>query len=120
MELADQKTNLIGDTFLSCACVSYYGPFTGTYRNGLVEDWLTSAQELKIPCSLSYSMSRTLGDPVQIREWQNSGLPTDNVSTNNAILVTKGRRWPLMIDPQGQANKWIRKMEEKVGLLDWI
>jgi dynein heavy chain, axonemal len=27
------------------------------------------------------------------------------------VLVTKGRRWPLMIDPQMQANMWIRKME---------
>lgn len=34
------------------------------------------------------------------------------VSTDSAILVTKGTRWPLMIDPQGQANKWIKKMHE--------
>ena len=60
--------------------------------------------ELAIPCSPSYSMIKTLGDPVQIREWQNSGLPSDAVSTNNAILVTKGRRWPLMIDPQMQVT----------------
>jgi dynein heavy chain, axonemal len=116
LELAAQKTDLIGDTFLSCACVSYYGPFTGLYRDTLVDGWLTTARELSIPCSPNYSMIRTLGDPVQIREWQNYGLPSDAVSTNNAILVTKGRRWPLMIDPQMQANKWIRKMEEKAFL----
>jgi hypothetical protein len=32
------------------------------------------------------------------------------------IIVTKARRWPLMIDPQGQANRWIRNMEKEVGL----
>lgn len=33
------------------------------------------------------------------------GLPTDSVSVDNAVMVTSGRRWPLMIDPQCQANK---------------
>ncbi len=44
----------------------------------------------------------------QVREWQINGLPTDRVSTDNAILVTRGKRWPLMIDPQEQAKKWIK------------
>ncbi len=39
------------------------------------------------------------------------GLPTDQQSIENAILATKGVRWPLMIDPQGQANRWIKNME---------
>lgn len=26
-------------------------------------------------------------------------------------MATRGRRWPLMIDPQGQANRWVRAME---------
>lgn len=38
------------------------------------------------------------------------------VSIENAILVTRGRRWPLMIDPQDQANRWIRAKEAKNGL----
>ncbi len=50
----------------------------------------------------------TMGDAVQVREWQINGLPTDRVSTDNAILVTRGKRWPLMIDPQEQAKKWIK------------
>jgi dynein heavy chain len=40
-----------------------------------------------------------LGDPVQIREWNINGLPADNLSTENGIIVTQAKRWPLMIDP---------------------
>lgn len=38
------------------------------------------------------------------------------VSIENAVLVTRGRRWPLMIDPQDQANRWIRQKEVKNSL----
>jgi dynein heavy chain len=49
----------------------------------------------------------------QVREWAIWGLPTDSVSVDNGILTTRGKRWPLMIDPQGQANSWIKAMEAK-------
>lgn len=38
------------------------------------------------------------------------GLPKDENSIENGIIIEKGRRWPLMIDPQGQANKFIKSM----------
>ena len=31
-------------------------------------------------------------------------------------MVTRGKRWSLMIDPQMQANNWIKKMEQENGL----
>ncbi|KAE9139210.1 Dynein heavy chain 6, axonemal [Phytophthora fragariae] len=107
--LAESILALIGDTFLAAACISYYGPFTGGFRQRIVDQWVSQTQALAIPCSPGYSLSTTLGSPVEIREWQLNGLPTDSTSTDNAILVTRGERWPLMIDPQGQANKWIKK-----------
>lgn len=41
----------------------------------------------------------------QVRAWTIAGLPTDNVSVENGIIVSKARRWPLMIDPQGQVRR---------------
>jgi len=50
---------------------------------------------------------------VQIRNWGLHGLPSDAFSVENAIINDKTRRWPLFIDPQGQANKWIKNMEKE-------
>lgn len=53
-----------------------------------------------------------LGEPVTIRSWLLAGLPNDAFSIDNAIIMKAGRRWPLLIDPQGQANKWIKCLEK--------
>lgn len=55
-------------------------------------------------------MRNVLGDDVTIRIWTVAGLPNDNLSIENGIIMFKSRRWPLMIDPQTQANKFIKKL----------
>ncbi|OQR82552.1 dynein heavy chain [Achlya hypogyna] len=108
--LADGVLAMIGDTFLAAASISYYGAFTGSFRQQMVDTWLAECDDRQIPSSgAKYSLAATLGSPVEVREWQLNGLPTDMNSTDNAILATRGERWPLMIDPQGQANKWVKK-----------
>ncbi|KAL3130871.1 hypothetical protein ABBQ38_000200 [Trebouxia sp. C0009 RCD-2024] len=114
--LATRLQLLIGDVFLAAACISYVGPLTGTYRDDLVSGWAQRCQELHVPVSTPFTLQATLATPMSIREWSLQGLPSDSVSMDNAILVTHGRRWPLMIDPQCQANKWVKGMEGKVGL----
>ena len=51
-----------------------------------------------------------------MREWQESGLPTDALSTDNGIFIFNCRRWPLIIDPQGQANKWIKNIGKELNM----
>ena len=66
--------------------------------------WIERCKELEIPVSDDLSLISVLADPYEIRQWNSNGLPRDSVSTENAILVTRGRRWPLMIDPQEQVR----------------
>lgn len=68
---------------------------------------------MNIPCSQQFSLILTLGEPVLIRTWNIFGLPADNFSVENGIIIFSATRWPLMIDPQGQANKWIKAMEKE-------
>ena len=99
---------LVGDVFLSAACISYSGAFTGEYRKQLITKWHALVQEKAVPVSEVFKLRVVMGNEVQVRQWNIHGLPTDDVSVDNGIMVTRGQRWPLMIDPQGQAKKWIK------------
>ncbi|XP_040829844.1 dynein heavy chain 3, axonemal isoform X1 [Ochotona curzoniae] len=111
-QLGIRYTNLTGDVLLSSGTVAYLGAFTVIYRAQCQKEWLAACKEKVIPGSSDFSLSNTLGDPVKIRAWQIAGLPIDSFSIDNGIIVSNSRRWALMIDPQGQANKWIKNMEK--------
>ena len=46
----------------------------------------------------------------QVRAWTIAGLPADNHSVENGVIMANARRWPLLIDPQGQANRYIKNL----------
>ncbi|KAG5443966.1 Dynein heavy chain 3, axonemal [Clonorchis sinensis] len=104
--------NIIGDVLLSAGVVAYLGPFTVDFRAGISQEWHELCIKLEVPCSEVFRISDTLGDPVKIRSWNIAGLPVDSFSIDNGIIVTNSDRWSLCIDPQGQANKWIKNMEK--------
>lgn len=56
-------------------------------------------------------------DQITVRDWILEGLPNDPVSVDNAIIAQKGKRFPLMIDPQGQANRWLKVNQQKNSIV---
>jgi len=107
---------LPGDCLLSIAFVSYMGPFVFKYRDILSKLWMNSVKDMKIPNNPEYEVRTFLSDPAIIRNWNIHGLPNDDFSTDNGIIISRGSRWPLVIDPQCQALKWIKNMEAENDL----
>ena len=115
--LGPKYDRLVGDVLLSSAVIAYLGPFTIPFRREAIAGWQRLCDEKQVPMSERFDLQEIVGDPVAIRGWNLQGLPTDSFSIDNGIIISVARRWPLMIDPQGQANKWIRKKEAEAGLL---
>ncbi|XP_065217396.1 dynein beta chain, ciliary [Planococcus citri] len=107
-----QGTTLPGDILLVTAFVSYAGCFTKQYRlDLLLKMWLPNLKILEppIPTTDGLDPLSLLTDDAQIAVWNNEGLPSDRMSTENATILTNSERWPLMIDPQLQGVKWIKQ-----------
>nr|AML30857.1 axonemal inner arm dynein heavy chain 1 [Marsilea vestita] len=108
---------LTGNILLGAGAITYLGVFTPSFRDQCLKDWVSACKAKNIPCSQNFELSTILADPVSIRQWNIFGLPRDQSSIDNGVIISNARRWPLMIDPQGQANKWIKNMEASNGLL---
>jgi len=116
-KLGADYINVTGDVLLCAGMLAYLGAFTMGFRERFTSAAEILLTEKKIPRSEVFTLVGSIGDPVKLREWCIQGLPTDNFSAENAIMVANARRWPLAIDPQGQANKWIRNMEKANKLI---
>ncbi|XP_078035559.1 dynein beta chain, ciliary-like isoform X9 [Augochlora pura] len=109
--LTNSGVTVPGDILLVTAFLSYMGCFTRKYRYDLMYDnWLPFLENLdvKIPRTPDLDILGLLSDDAQIAEWNNQGLPTDKMSSENATILMNSSRWPLMIDPQLQGLKWIK------------
>ena len=116
VKLKQEHIDVVGTVVLAAGCVAYLGPFTAPFRAKMIANWAQTCQQLNIPVAGQGFSLASVADPVKVRQWNQKGLPSDTFSIENGVIVARSQRWCLCIDPQGQANAWIRAMERDNNL----
>ncbi|XP_065810510.1 dynein axonemal heavy chain 8 [Labrus bergylta] len=112
-EFKSQINRLVGDVLQLTGFLSYCGPFNQNFRDMLLKDiWKAELVKHKIPFTGDLNLISALVDPPTVSEWNLQGLPGDDLSVQNGIIVTKATRYPLLIDPQTQGKAWIKEKEK--------
>ncbi|RVE47759.1 hypothetical protein evm_007648 [Chilo suppressalis] len=104
--------NLAGDILVSCGIIAYLAPYTLPVRVKIIDKWRDLVIKLAMPHSEQFVFKDILGTDIKIQNWCIAGLPRDSFSIDNGIIQDNSMRWSLLVDPQGQANKWIKTMEK--------
>ncbi|RYH32012.1 hypothetical protein EON65_01475, partial [archaeon] len=113
-QLRAKEITLAGDTMLAASFTSYLGPFNAYFRDFLWKTcWLGDLKGRDVPISANLDpLLHVLSNEAQMANWQNEGLPSDRISLENGAILSSSSRWPLLIDPQLQGIRWLRKHEE--------
>ncbi len=100
--LATKFQNVAGDVILAAAYITLLAGFTKKYRLKLLSQWVEVLLKAGFPVTASenFSLVELFGDSVKVQKWTaDYGLPNDDHSLNNALVMEKAHKLTLCIDP---------------------
>ncbi|KAG0049018.1 hypothetical protein BGZ83_006135 [Gryganskiella cystojenkinii] len=102
-----QMATTVGDVLLSSAFLAYGGYFDQQYRELLFHKWADHLTKAGIQFKPDISLSEYLSTADDRLSWTEHALPADDLCVENAIILERFNRYPLIIDPSGQATTFL-------------
>lgn len=104
-----QMGTLVGDALVAAAFLAYSGLYDQTFRKLMVEDWLHHLHLSGIRYKPHNPIVEFLSTADERLNWQENSLPVDDLMTENAIILKRFNRYPLIIDPSGTVTEFLSK-----------
>ena len=104
-----QIATLVGDVLVAAAFLAYGGLYDQTFRKLMMEDWLHHLHLSGISYKAHNPVVEYLSTADERLGWQEHSLPDDDLMTENAIILKRFNRYPLIIDPSGTVTEFLQR-----------
>ena len=104
-----QINTLVGDVLIASAFLAYGGFYDQQFRKLMVDDWVSQLTQSGISFKPYNPVTEYLSNADERLAWQRNSLPVDDLCTENAIILKRFNRYPLIIDPSGRVTEYLQK-----------
>jgi dynein heavy chain 1 len=103
-----EMTAVLGDCLIAGAFLAYIGYYDEQVRKKqILPEWCDIFDSSKIQYRRQLALTEYLSRPEKRMQWAANKLPQDDLCIENAIILDRFRRYPLVIDPSGQAAEFL-------------
>lgn len=103
-----QIDTLVGDVLVAAALITYGGFYDQQYRKSMADDWFHHLSMSDIRFKEHNPITDYLSTADERLKWQEHTLPVDDLCTENAIMLKRFNRYPLIIDPSGRVTEFLQ------------
>lgn len=103
-----QIDTIVGDVIVAAAFIAYGGYYDQQYRKTMMDDWLHHLSLSGISFKAHNPVTEYLSTADERLSWQDNALPVDDLCTENAIILKRFNRYPLIIDPSGRTAEFLQ------------
>lgn len=104
-----EMSTIVGDVLISAAFLAYSGFFDQHYRDTMRKAWMEHLSTAGIQFKSDLALAEYLSTADERLAWQSNSLPADSLCVENAVMLKRYNRYPLIIDPTGQATTFLQK-----------
>ncbi|MPC25130.1 Cytoplasmic dynein 2 heavy chain 1 [Portunus trituberculatus] len=102
-ELESGLKGLPREALLASAFITYLSEAPEDIRKATLAHW---SRMLKVS---SFDLRRFLSSEREQLQWKAEGLPSDQLSIENALVILQSGMCPFLIDPSSRATAWVRE-----------